>query len=344
MIVNFDQLADLRGRVAMVDGGFDPIHFGHVLYFNHAKKYGLPVFCNVSSDEYVSAKHRVLLPQVIRCNVIDEFKSISYVHPSSVTTAEVLEQARPKIFVKGNNWNGTLPAEEVEICRRHGIEVVFADTIIDSSSQRIKALFESSNMDKLGLADRIAAYETFVQNQKAAQAEAFDPSYFHSNWRQDTGGNYTIEQRRRLEGRNPELIRDTFQARSVLDMGCGPGALMFLLDEIGVRADGVDVAQVSKELAPPEVRDRIRIGSITDIDLPSDSYELVICREVLEHMTVLQVQQAVQNICRRICSTSRPNLTSIPPTLPSCTSRCCGSCLFSRAPRDGGISSRRWTG
>ena len=70
-------------------------------------------------------------------------------------------------------------------------------------------------------------------------------------------------------------------------MGCGPGALMFLLQEVGVTADGIDFSQTSKEIAPTEVADRIRIGSITEIDLPDNSYDLVICREVFEHMPVL---------------------------------------------------------
>ena len=63
-------------------------------------------------------------------------------------------------------------------------------------------------------------------------------------------------------------------------------------------ADGIDFSATSKDIAPPEVADRIRIGSIIDIDLPDDSYDLVICREVFEHMPVLQVQKAVENLGR----------------------------------------------
>lgn len=140
MIVSFEQLADLRGKVAMVDGGFDPLHYGHVLYFRKASEFGLPVLCNVSSDSYVSTKHPVLLPQDVRCQLIDEFKSISYVHASRRSTAEVLEQARPKIYIKGSDWDGRLPEVETQVCRRNGVEVKFVDTVVDSSSKRIEAL------------------------------------------------------------------------------------------------------------------------------------------------------------------------------------------------------------
>jgi SAM-dependent methyltransferase len=85
----------------------------------------------------------------------------------------------------------------------------------------------------------------------------------------------------------------------VLDLGCGPGALMHLLWEIGVDVEGIDFAESSKRLATPEVRDRIVVGSVTDPTLkPASAYDLVICREVLEHLTVLQVRQAVANMVR----------------------------------------------
>jgi SAM-dependent methyltransferase len=152
--------------------------------------------------------------------------------------------------------------------------------------------------DPEGLAGRIDAFEAFLHEQTSAAAEVYNAAYFHDDWRKDTGGDYTVEARRKLEGRNPQLIRDVFQARSVLDLGCGPGALMYLLHELGVEADGVDFAPASKEIAPPEVRDRIIIGSAVDVALPDESYDLVICREVIEHLTVLEAQKAVQNICR----------------------------------------------
>jgi ubiquinone/menaquinone biosynthesis C-methylase UbiE len=81
-------------------------------------------------------------------------------------------------------------------------------------------------------------------------------------------------------------------------MGCGPGYLMQLLLEVGIPADGLDISPASIEMAPAEVRGRIRVGSLLDADLPDRSYDLVICREVLEHLPVLDVNRAVLNMCR----------------------------------------------
>jgi ubiquinone/menaquinone biosynthesis C-methylase UbiE len=144
----------------------------------------------------------------------------------------------------------------------------------------------------------IIEFEKRVLEQKPVGAGHYDSEYFTGDWR-DEGNNYSLETRRRIEAKNPSLIRDVFQPTKVLDLGCGPGALMHLLWELGVNVDGIDFAESSREIATPEVRDRITVGQVTDPTLkPANSYDLVICREVLEHLTVLQVRQAVTNMVR----------------------------------------------
>ncbi len=144
----------------------------------------------------------------------------------------------------------------------------------------------------------IEQFEAFVLSQTSTSASHYDEAYFTDQWR--AGGNaYTVEARRPIEGRNPALIKEVFQAQRILDVGCGPGALMYLLYELGVVADGIDFSPQCRDLAPPEVRDRIMIGSVADpLTIPDRAYDLVICREVIEHLTVLEVRRLVANLCR----------------------------------------------
>src|SRR5512146_1295501 len=86
MIVAFEDLAAYRGKVAMVDGAFDPLHAGHIAYFEEAAKLGVPVLCNLAPDRYVEGKHFPFLPQKERASVIDALKPICYVHPNSFDT------------------------------------------------------------------------------------------------------------------------------------------------------------------------------------------------------------------------------------------------------------------
>lgn len=143
----------------------------------------------------------------------------------------------------------------------------------------------------------VIEFEKFVLEQKAVSPEKYDDEYFNNNWR--SGGNsYDIETRRAIEARNPELIKEVFQPKRVLDMGCGPGALMYFLNELGVICDGIDASPYIRDMAPAEVRERISVASVTQSGMPTDSYDLVISREVLEHLTVLEVKHAVAEMCR----------------------------------------------
>lgn len=143
MIVSTAQLPDIAGTVAMVDGGFDPIHDGHVRYIAAATELGVPVLCNVSPDEWVSRKHVPLLTQQQRAAVLDAFRDVTYVHLSSGTTVSVLEALRPRFYVKGIDWMPRgVPLPEQRVCAEHDIEVVYLDTVVNSSSQIVRDFIE----------------------------------------------------------------------------------------------------------------------------------------------------------------------------------------------------------
>ena len=142
MILTFDQLPEYRGLVAMVDGAFDPLHHGHIEYFKAASGLGVPVLCNVASDRYVRTKHPPLLTETQRAAVIDAIRYIDYVHIYQIDTETVLRQLRPRYYVKGSDWRERgLPPEQDVICREHGIEIVYLDTVIASSSRLLTDYF-----------------------------------------------------------------------------------------------------------------------------------------------------------------------------------------------------------
>jgi cytidyltransferase-like protein len=291
VIVATEELETLRGRVTMVDGSFDPIHEGHIAYVKAAAELGPPVLVNVTGDHYVGRKHPVLLADRQRAQVLDAIEGVAYVHVSQGTTADVLTALAPKIFAKGADWDGRLPDDEIEICREAGIELVFLDTVRNSSTRLLRDVL-ARQVD-----DDLAGLERYVAAQQANPASRFDEEYFVDQWRDDASA-YTVEARRPIEGRNPELIRDVLAPRTLLDAGCGPGTLMYLLWELGVVADGLDASPSVVELAPPEVAGRIATGSVGSMPFEDRAYDVVICREVLEHLTVPEVSRAVAEICR----------------------------------------------
>ena len=137
MIVDSRGLSELARKVVMVDGSFDPLHDGHIAYFAEAAALGMPVLCNIAPDSWTQSKHRILLPQAVRAVVIDAIRYVSYVHASELTTNEVLQLLKPRMYVKGNDWlaRGGIPATEQSTCTANGIEVVYVDTVRNSSSK-----------------------------------------------------------------------------------------------------------------------------------------------------------------------------------------------------------------
>ena len=279
----------------MVDGAFDPLHRGHIEYFRAAAALGVPLLCNVASDRYVRTKHPPLLPEDQRAAIVDAIRYITYTHINQFDTETILRELRPRYYVKGKDWEGRLPAEQVDHLR--------ASTASRSSTStpcsiRRAGILEQFTEEQRHHSMTITEFEAARPRPEAGRSTALRRGYFTGDWRAG-GNNYYLETRRQIEAKNPQLIKDVFQPKRVLDLGCGPGALMHLLWELGVDVDGIDFAESSRSWR----RRRCATGSpsamSTDPTLkPAGAYDLVICREVLEHLTVLQVKQAVANMVR----------------------------------------------
>jgi SAM-dependent methyltransferase/uncharacterized small protein (DUF1192 family) len=75
--------------------------------------------------------------------------------------------------------------------------------------------------------------------------------------------------------------------RLVLDAGCGTGYGCRLLAAAGAReVVGVDIAGAVLEAVGPEMPEsvQLRVGDLRQLDLDDDSFELVVCFEVIEHV------------------------------------------------------------
>lgn len=277
----------------LVDGGFDPIHAGHIEYFREAKALGLPVVCLVAPDSYIEKKHPIFLDQLSRVKILQSISYIDFVVSSESTTSYYLEHLKPSIYFKGSDWRGKLPEDEVRLCNSLQILIRYATGPTESSS----ALLEKY-VSKKKWSTELQAFEKAVLSQVVPNVnEAFDDSYFTDSWREH-GQNYSIDSRREIEARNPSLIKEHFKPNKVLDAGCGPGALMTFLDELGVSVFGVDASEAVLKSASSAVRSRISIASLTAIPAEDQSFDLVICREVFEHLPALEILRAVTELCR----------------------------------------------
>lgn len=92
-----------------------------------------------------------------------------------------------------------------------------------------------------------------------------------------------------------ERIASDIAPKTVLDAGCAMGFLVEAFRDRGIEAYGVDISEYAIERVRPDVRPYCWCGSLTD-PLPRE-YDLIVCIEVLEHLTPADGERAVANLC-----------------------------------------------
>lgn len=83
--------------------------------------------------------------------------------------------------------------------------------------------------------------------------------------------------------------------KRVLDVGCARGLLVQALVEVGVDAHGTDISETAVTSAHPDVRGRLVVG--TAAEPLAGSWDLVTCIEVVEHMSPVEADRAIANMC-----------------------------------------------
>lgn len=252
-------------RFVLVGGKFDPLHQGHLAYFEAARAFG-PLLCAIAPDAEIAQTRTPCLPELTRLHVLNRCDLLEHVHVAVFGIVPVLEQLRPSAYVKGADWRGKLPADQVETCARLGIPIHYVD--VDPAFQRSSTAILADYQRRENAA-KLAQFEAFVHGQQPAE-KAWEPVT-----------DYSFEARKVIEGPHADRLVETFPGCSVLDYGCGPD--MHLMKQLRERMDPERVRGFDPQLP-------------ASVAYLQHTYDLVICREVLEHLTVTELAIAVRNL------------------------------------------------
>jgi SAM-dependent methyltransferase len=86
---------------------------------------------------------------------------------------------------------------------------------------------------------------------------------------------------------------------TVLEVGCGKGFLLVEFHRLGLEVAGVDLSSYAVENAHPDIRDRVQCASILDVGFEPASFNLVIAKDSLPHLSEEDVEKAVA-VCERV--------------------------------------------
>jgi cytidyltransferase-like protein len=111
-------------KIVLVTGGFDPLHSGHIAYFEEAKKLGDELWVGVNSDEWlVNKKGKPFMPFAERTSIIKNLRMVDNVigfeddEWGGTTNAigYILQTTSAKVIVAngGDRTPGTIPEQRV---------------------------------------------------------------------------------------------------------------------------------------------------------------------------------------------------------------------------------------
>lgn len=131
--------------IAVVSGGFDPLHAEHIRLFIEAKKLADKLIVIVDSDLFVSRKHRVLLPQDQRAFIIGEIGVVDFVVKAiDEDVCNELESIAPDFYVTGSDHKDS-DFPEFDVCREIGTKIVHLDFDRTISSSSLMERWQDGN-------------------------------------------------------------------------------------------------------------------------------------------------------------------------------------------------------
>ncbi|MCU0279545.1 MAG: methyltransferase domain-containing protein [Candidatus Nanopelagicales bacterium] len=253
-------------KVTLADGVFDPLHSGHLAYLDACRALGDPVVVQVSPQ----LKRADCIPRHTRVELL---RRLGYQVVTYDTTLEAILAIQPVRYCKGSDWKSSgVPTAEREACLGLNVTVVYINVHPQESSTAMLTRW----------ADRTAEMGATLLDDAAAlqRMVPFDA---------DAQGYGEYGKRRLIEGKHPQILAELCAGQTILDVGCGPGHLVQMLREYGALATGVDPYMV------PTVPGCLQLPVSLLVDQSAD---VVVCREVLEHLPVREVGPFLAHLFR----------------------------------------------
>jgi len=140
----------------------------------------------------------------------------------------------------------------------------------------------------------------YPKAKAAALAKKWGQDYWDGDRRICYGGY------RYMEGRWEKVARamvEQYQLKpgdKILDVGCGKGFLLYDFTKVlpGLEVYGLDISGYAIQNAKEEIRDRLQVGSATQLPFPDQHFDLVISITTLHNLFNYELDAALREIER----------------------------------------------
>ena len=128
----------------------------------------------------------------------------------------------------------------------------------------------------------------------------FDKDYFENGiaTKKSNYKDYSWDRLGSYFQRTARHIVDLFKPERTLDVGCAKGFLVKALDELGVDAYGIDPSVYAVSRAHPDIASKINLDMAQSIPYPDNTFDVVTCFDVMEHIPVREVSKTLKELLR----------------------------------------------
>jgi rfaE bifunctional protein nucleotidyltransferase chain/domain len=163
-----------KKSVALLNGVFDILHYGHILYFREAKNIADKIIISLTGDEYVNKgpdrPYNNILKRIEMLQSIEEIDCI--VVNSSINAIDHINKIKPDFFIKGRDYKDFKNditkniQKEKEAIEKIGGKFMVTNAELMSSGKIINLLNTENNSKLKNLLDKINKRKLLKKFQK----------------------------------------------------------------------------------------------------------------------------------------------------------------------------------
>lgn len=138
------------------------------------------------------------------------------------------------------------------------------------------------------------------QSRKEKSTACFyDAEYWDDYWKKNFSLDPNNQQSKDEALKRINYVKKTYPSiKRVLDVGCGLGFFVAMARKNDYDAIGVDLSEPALERAPKEIKKFLRLGSITELPFGDNSFGLVTCFDVFEHLYIEEILAGIKEVSR----------------------------------------------
>jgi SAM-dependent methyltransferase len=94
------------------------------------------------------------------------------------------------------------------------------------------------------------------------------------------------------------LDQSDFKLKHVLDIGCGTGKYLKILQPLGFKTDGIDSSETAVEMTKELLKNNsnIVLANMFELEIPNNQYDLIVSVSTIHHGTKQQIKDLINCI------------------------------------------------